>query len=447
MEAAPPEEAVRYLSELLQIQTTYPPGNELQAAEYLAAILRAEGFEPLVLESTPGRGQVVARLKGDGSQPPLLLFSHTDVVPAEPEKWTHPPFSGAIQDGYIWGRGALDMKSIVIMHLMVMLSLKRTGTPLARDIIFAATADEERAGFEGMGWLVDHHPDLIRAEYALSEFGGFPLNLGGRQVFLCQTGEKGYITLRMRARGRPGHGAIPHDNNAIACLAQCLALLEQAGLPGHVTPTARAFIETVATVLPGVAGSLQNLLEGSPPSLTELRRLLGSNDLAELLNAMLRNTASPTYLHSDSGAVNVVPSLAEAILDGRILPGFDRASLLAELHAVLGSLAEGVEYEPIYEGIPLEFSLDTLLMRTIRTTLRRYLPTAALAPYLLPGSTDAKHVARLGTICYGFAPIQLNPNEHFLRLVHGHDERIAITSLLWGTQLLTEIVTDFCRAG
>ncbi|HHH41942.1 MAG TPA: M20/M25/M40 family metallo-hydrolase, partial [Chloroflexi bacterium] len=213
------EEAVRHLQGLIRINTTNPPGNERVAADYLAELLSAEGYDPVVLESAPGRGNVVARYRGSGEAPPLLLLSHLDVVPVEPEHWDHAPFGGEVADGIVWGRGALDMKSIVVMQLMTMLLLKREEVPLKRDVIFAATADEEMGGRYGAGFLVDEHLDLIRAEHALSEFGGFPIDLGGRRIYLCQVAEKGICWVRMRARGRPGHGSTPHRDNAVVKLA------------------------------------------------------------------------------------------------------------------------------------------------------------------------------------------------------------------------------------
>src|SRR5579884_77362 len=200
-------EAVRYLQDLLRIDTTNPPGRETAAARYLAMVLRDEGYDPVVVESSPGRGSVVARYSGTGEKPPLLLYGHTDVVMVEPASWSWPPFSGELSDGCVWGRGALDMKGLVAQQLMVMLLLKRSGVRLRRDVIFAATADEETGGEAGIGYLVDHHPDLIRAEYALSEGGGTTMYVAGRAFYDIRTGEKGTCRFRLRTRGRPGHGS------------------------------------------------------------------------------------------------------------------------------------------------------------------------------------------------------------------------------------------------
>ena len=241
-------ETIRHLKALLRLDTTNPPGNEIIAAEYLAGVLRAEGFEPIVLESAPGRGNMIVRLKGSGEAPPLLLYSHTDVVPAEAVHWTHPPFAAEDADGYVYGRGAADMKDTVAEQLMVMLLLKRSGVPLRRDVIFAATADEEIGGQNGYGvsWLARHHLDLIRAEFGLSEIGGYNLNYAGKQVYLIQVAEKGVCWLKVRATGKPGHGSIPHDDNAVLHLARALNRLAGEGLPYHLTDPAAGFLDAVA---------------------------------------------------------------------------------------------------------------------------------------------------------------------------------------------------------
>jgi len=434
------EEAVRHLQSLLQIDTTNPPGNERAAAEFLADILTAEGFEVTILESAPGRGNLITRLKGDGSEPPLLLYSHTDVVPVEAERWRYPPFGGEIHDGYIYGRGAVDMKGIVAMQLMTMLLLKRTATPLRRDVIFAATADEEMAGVYGMGWLVDNHPELIRAEYALSEFGGFSVTLGTRRFYLCQTAEKGLCWLRLRAQGRPGHASVPHDRNAVVRLAEAVARLGRAKLPLHVTPTVREFVHGIAEAQEGEGREALLGLLDPQRSDAVLERVLSDSWLRYNFYAMLHNTATPTGLRAES-KTNVIPSTAEAIVDGRTLPGQTQESFLQEVRAVIG---DEVEVEVTLAARPLEFPTDTPLFRTMRRTLQQHDPDAVVVPMLLTGATDAKHVARLGTVCYGFSPMRLPPGEDFMARVHGHDERLAIETLAFGVRVLFDTVRAFC---
>ncbi len=433
------DEAVRHLQALLRIDTTNPPGNELAAAEYLAGVLRAEGYQPIVLAAEPGRGNLIARYAGDGSAAPLLLYSHTDVVPAEPGKWTHPPFAGDVADGSVWGRGALDMKAMVVMELMTMLLLKRSGEAARRDVIFAATADEEIDSDAGAGWLVTHHPDLVRAEYGLSEFGGYSLHIGGRRFYPIMTAEKGVCWMTIRVRGRPGHGSLPHAENAVLELARAIDRAAGRPLPLHVTPTAAEFIRRIAAVVdrPQAFG-LRALLN---PITHGLAARLSGDGLGESLRASLHNTVSPTQLAAGM-KVNVIPSEAEATLDGRLLPGFECDTFLAELRPRLGP---HVEIEVDHYSPPLEVPADTPLFRVIESSLRRHDPDGIAVPYLLSGATDAKLFSQLGMRCYGFSPLKLRPDEPFDHLIHAHDERVSVEALSFGVQVLYDTVRNFCQ--
>lgn len=435
------EEAVRHLQALLRINTTNPPGNERPAAEYLAEVLQSEGYEPVVLDSAPSRGNVVARFKGSGEVPPLLLLSHLDVVPAEPENWEHDPFGGEVVDGMVWGRGALDMKSIVVMQLMTMLLLKRSDVALKRDVIFAATADEEAGGIYGAGFLVDNHPELIRAEYALSEFGGFPVELGGKRIYLCQVAEKGICWMRLRARGTPGHGSMPHSDNAVVKLARAVEHLGRACLPLHRTEAVVAMVEGMARALGGVKGAALRLLLS--PTFGSLALSLFIRDLRmrDYFRALLHNTVSPTVLRA-GGKTNVIPSQAEAELDGRILPGQDLKSFKKELLKIIGP---DFELEPLVIAPPLETSYRTPLFEAFRRGLRGYDPDCAVVPMMMSGGTDAKHLARLKIPCYGFSPMRLPREMDFLGMIHGHNERIPIDALAFGVQSLYQVVLDFCK--
>ncbi len=434
------QEATRHLQALLRIDTTNPPGNELAAAEYLASVLRAEGYDPIVLEAVPGRGNLIARYPGDRSAAPLLLYSHTDVVPAEPDKWTHPPFGGEVADGSIWGRGALDMKAMVVMELMTMLLLRRSGDALHRDVIFAATADEEIDSDVGAGWLVSQHADLVRAEYGVSEFGGYSLHIGGQRFYPVMTAEKGVCWMRIRAHGPPGHGSVPQADNAVLTIARAVDRASSRPLPLHVTPTAGEFVRRVAAALdrPRAMG-LRALL--NPITHRTAAALVRGNGLGTSLLASLHNTVSPTQLTAGTKA-NVIPSVAEATLDGRLLPGFDCDTFLSELRPRLGPQ---IEIEVEHYSPPLEVSADTPLFRAIESSLERHDPGGIVVPYMLNGATDAKLFSQLGVHCYGFSPLKLRPEEPFNRLIHAHDERVSVEALGFGVQVLYETVRDFCR--
>jgi acetylornithine deacetylase/succinyl-diaminopimelate desuccinylase-like protein len=434
------DEAVEHLRALLRLDTTNPPGNERPAIDHIAAALRREGIEPRILEPAPGRANLVARLRGDGSAPPLLLTSHVDVVTAEPARWTHGPFSGDIADGWLFGRGAVDMKGMTAMELASFLALERSGAKLKRDVILLVLADEE-AGMEwGSKWVVDNEPDLIRAEYALNEVGGFSTTVGGKRLYLVGTGEKGVCWLRLRAKGEPGHGSMPHDRNAVLRLTRAVEALAAARLSSDVRPAARAFFDEVAKAL-GRPASL--VLAGLHSPLTReasLRALaLLDREQARIFRCMLYQTCTPTGLRAGKKE-NVIPSEAEAIVDGRFLPGTTREGFLREVRRAVGP---GIEVEELHGGDPTEVPLDAPLFATIAAKTARHDPDGRAIPWLNVGFTDATHLSRIGVKCYGFYPLRLPPDLKFATLFHGHDERVPLEGYRFGLGLFHDVVRSF----
>ncbi len=437
------DEAVSHLVSLLRIDTTNPPGNERPAADYVARVLEREHLSYTLIESDPGRANVVARLPGTGKKPPLLLNGHLDVVPVDRDKWTHDPFGGVEADGCIWGRGAIDMKNMVTMSLMALVLLKRAGVTLDRDVILAAVADEEAGSQKGAVFLVEQHPDLVRAEYVLNEVGGHTLHLGAGRFYPVQVAEKGICWFELVAEGQPGHGSMPHPHNAVVKLAHAIAALGDTRLPMHVTPVVRRFLETLAGGAPFPQSKLLPLVL-EPRLAGFLLDQMGKKnaDQAISIHAMLRNTVSPTIL-SAGHKVNVIPAEARAEIDGRVIPGQSVAQFLAEVQAVVGpDLRINVLHQ--HEGVT--FPSDTPLYRAIRAACERHDPGAVVVPYMIPGFTDSFAYARLGATCYGFSPTKLGPDVQFTRMFHGHDERIPRDGFTWGVRVLYELVRDFCRA-
>ncbi len=433
------EETITHLRALLRLDTRNPPGNEVRAAEYLRALFEAEGISGEIVGPSKDRGTFIARLKGDGSAPPLLLMSHTDVVAVEPEQWTHGPFSGDIAGGFIYGRGALDMKQMVTMEAMTMLLLHRAGVRLKRDVIYMAAADEECGGHEGAGWVVENRPELIRAEYALNEGGGSGFEIGGCRYYPVQTAEKGTVRFRIRTYGRPGHGSVPHDESAILKLSAIVAKLTPDLLPVHFTNTLRGYIAGIASAQPpDIAQALQAVLADETTADAEVDRLPVEDSLKQRIHAMLRNTVTPTVLKAGS-QINVIPSEAEALVDGRSLPGWTPTTFLEELRTAIGNEAEIAFLDP---STPLEADLQSPLFNIIKDVLKEHDPEATAVPFLLTGGTDAKHVTQLGTKVYGFVP-GLYVGEGEGRRVHGHDERVSVRSLQWGVRVLYEVVERF----
>ena len=434
-------EVTGYLQGLIRIDTSNPPGNETLAARYIEEILQKEGLQPTVVESEPGRGNVLARLAG-GDEETLMLLGHTDVVAVEPEHWTHPPFSGALIDGYVWGRGALDMKNMVAANLMVFLLLKREGVSLDRDIVFAATADEEAGkGNHGPGWILDHRPELWDAPLIITEGGGSDFSVGDQRFYTCQTGQKGLCRLRVIARGTPGHGSMPHGNNAILKLSKALAGLEGAVLPAHICGSVQKFVEGIAEQRPEAEAATWRQVLDEAHCDEALAALPIDEEWRRELGAVLRNTASVTMLQSGS-KINVIPGEATAWVDGRLAPGQTEESFVAELRAFIGEEVEIAidQYTP-----PLEADADTELFRVIQTVMGEREPGVPVLPYLMPAGTDAKHIMprRPETQIYGFMPYRQKPGEEEMKLIHGHDERTAVEELLFATKVLYEVVSRF----
>lgn len=424
------DEATGYLRELLRIDTTNPPGNERAAADYLAGVLTREGFTPRLFEPAPGRASVVARLAGSGERGPILLQGHTDVVPADPAEWSRPPFSGDLAGGCIWGRGALDMKGTVVMQLMALLLARRTGLQPRGDVIFAAVADEETGGFLGAGWLVDNEPDLVRAEVALGEVGGFTLFVGERRFYPIQVAEKVGHGLQITVRGASGHGSQPIRDGAMAKAGEILSRLTRERLPLHVTPVAEAFVRALAAAQPALLGLLDPARAGGV--------LAEMGPDARQFEAILHNTAVPTVLSGGSKS-NVIPGAVEITVDGRLLPGQTSEDFLREVRALVGEEAEiEVRHTPSHTEAPVgEFFAG------FQPIIEELDPGATVVPYLVSGVTDARHFARLGTPTYGFAPVKLTRDMPFWSLFHGADERIPVDGLLSGTRAIFRVLEQY----
>ena len=440
------EEVTALLSDLIKINTTNPPGNETQAAKYLAKTLENEGFQCEVLESSPGRGNIITRLKGTGEKPNLLLLSHLDVVAANPKEWSVDPFSGLVKDGFVWGRGAMDMKSMTAMEVMVMKLLKRNNVKLKGDIILAATADEERGGEAGAGWLIRNHPEKVRAEYVINEGGGQAVPVDGKNVFTIQTAEKGILWFKVKAKGRPGHGSVPGAaDNAILRMNRVVERLGNYRADMMLTPTVKWFLTVMAEENKEAKESLSLLLQ-NPAKGDEILDKLAQRDkaMAEELRAMLRMTIAPTIIH---GGVkeNIIPSECEAVFDCRILPGQTTAEALNCVKELLKDIGlDKLEFEIIQANEPSESSMDTPLYRLMVETIKEFEPNCAVAPILLTGGTDSRFFRRLGAACYGFQPVLSDlPYGEILRMVHGIDERISIKNLVFGTSVLYNVIEKF----
>ncbi len=455
-------ELVETLRELIRIRSINPipadaPDGELVAARRIAAMLQAAGLEPEMIEPVPGRGSVHVRLRGDGTGgEPLLLLSHLDVVPAPPERWSHDPFAGDLVDGYVYGRGAVDMKGMVAMELGVVrllaaearaagLDPARDPIPgLRRDVLFTCTADEEAGGLMGAGWIAQHRPSWLQAAGALNECGGVATTVAGRRLYPIQVAEKGFAAYRIAIRGTWGHGSMPRDDNAVVLAAAVIARLSVPG-PTRLTPVMRRFLELAAAELPPDTARILAGLASDDPLTAEAALTVACDPMyARAVRALLRDTISPDVVHAGI-KYNVIPGDAVIEVDCRVLPGTSEPAMRAELIERLGpELAEACQIELIIFGPPVEAPAHGPLFDLLVSTIREHDPEGIPLPVMAPFATDAKHTEILGVPTYGFSPLKLDPDERFLERFHGVDERVAVDALRWGLPVLYDVVRRFC---
>jgi acetylornithine deacetylase/succinyl-diaminopimelate desuccinylase-like protein len=455
-------ELVETLRELIRIPSINPPpadadDGELRVANWIAAFLTDAGLEPEVFEPVPGRGSVTARLRGDGTGgDPLLLLGHLDVVPAPPERWTHDPFGGDVADGYVWGRGAVDMKNLVAMELSVVRRLaaetRQAGRDpssdpvpgLTRDLLFASTADEEAGGLNGIAVLVQERPELLQAAGAINESGAVATTFGGRRFYPIGVAEKGYAVYRISVRGTWGHGSMPRDDNAAVLAAQIVARLNVQG-PPRLTATMAAFFRGAAESLDGEAARVLRALASEDPRLAEAALdALCEPMSARAIRALLRDTISPNIIHAGV-KYNVIPGEATVEIDCRVLPGTSEEAMHDAVLGRIGpELAAACDVDLVIFGPPVDAPASGPLYDILAGTVRDHDPEGIPLPFMVPFATDAKHTATLGIPTYGFSPLRLHPDERFLERFHGVDERVGIEALRWGLPVLYDVVRRFC---
>jgi len=430
-------DAVELLSQYLQIDTTNPPGNEKRGVAFFARIFEEEGIDYKTYEASPGRSSIKAVIPGTGEKGAIILLNHIDVVPAKADEWSVHPFGGEVKDGFIYGRGALDMKSLGIMELLAFLEVKRQGLTPCRDLIFLAVADEETGGAQGAQYLLDQYPDEFQADLVLNE-GGFGLNnvLANRPLFMIATAEKGVCQIRLTSTGPPGHGSTPHGDNALEKLVQGLNRVLSGDNPIIVTPQIAEYFKRLGTEWDFLKPYLK---DGKTATLIDALTGSGMINVPQM-SAMLRNTISLNILKSGDKA-NVIPSKAQAVLDIRLLPGTEPDAFIAEVKKRLAD--ESIRIEPLKKSSASKSPMDTDDFATIKSVHMAHYPNALTVASLLFGASDSRFFRSKGIPCYGICPMLVSLEE--FNRIHGIDERVSVDSMLEGIQVYTDMVKKLCR--
>jgi acetylornithine deacetylase/succinyl-diaminopimelate desuccinylase-like protein len=427
---------VAILQTLIRFDTTNPPGNEEIAIGWVKDLLAQEGIPAAILARHPERPNLIARLPGEGNAPPLMLYGHLDVVTTEGQKWEHPPFSGELMDGWVWGRGALDMKSGIAIFLAAFLRAHQENTPLPGDVLLVLLSDEEHGGDFGARYLVERHPGQFQGvRYAIGEFGGFSFEFAGQRFYPIMVAEKQICALRAVIRGSGGHGSLTVSFNPMMRLARFLTDLEKNQPPVHITQPLRLMITRASDELPSPLRTiLRSILN---PKLTR-RTIKQVGELGALLEPLVANTAQPTMVRGGD-MINVLPSEIQVGLDGRLLPGFEPQALLDELHQRAG---KDIEYF-VERFDPGPSEPDLGLFDTLARVLKQADQQGKSIPFLLPAVTDGRFFSRLGIQTYGYIPMKFPPGFAFPRLLHAANERIPAEVLHFGTRTIFRVIQEF----
>ena len=427
------------LGELIAVDTSDPPGNEMGAAQVLKALLDREGIKSKIYEPDSGRANLVARLPGSGKKKPLLLLGHIDVVPVQKERWTSEPFQLTERDGYLYGRGVIDDKGMVAAEAMTLVLLKRAGVKLDRDLIFLAECDEEAGGERGIAWMLKNHRDAIEAEYAINEGGRVMLEEGQVRWIGLQNAEKRPLNVKLVAHGSSGHASMPRADNPLVLLAQALVRLTSTDFPVQLTPETREFFPAVAALEPDreMAEAMRAVVD---PARAEAAGRTLARDL--MFGAMIRHTISPTLMNAGIKS-NVIPSTAEATLNVRMLPGTDPAAVADSIRARIADKRIEVTYPPPTRPESPSSAFSGPIVEATKKSAAKHFGKAPVVPLLSTGATDSAELRREGIPSYGLLIFPLDTGD--VGRMHADDERMPVGSLGVGLRFLYDTVREAGR--
>ncbi len=436
------DDGMKLFKQLLRIDTTNPPGNEIEATRQVTTWLEEVGVSSETLEAAPGRASMMACL-GEDTGDALVLSAHLDVVPADESFWTHPPFAAEEADGCIWGRGTIDMKNMAAYAVAIMRELARSGTPLKRALKLVLVADEEAGCEKGSLHVARNRPEWLTGAVALTEVGGFTMHVDGHRIYPIQTAEKGFVWLRLHIRGTPGHGSIPHGEGALEALADIVQQLADQPFPFHCTQPVQDFLDEVGAVLGFPKGPIFRFLGN--PTLHEFIRenVVRDHEKTRIFQALTRDTAAATMAEAGTKA-NVIPGTATLTVDCRILPGTDPQDFIAEFR---NRVHGDYDLEIIAQGPPVVMDHTHPVVGLLSQVLKDADPGCHPVPQMITGFTDARAFDEVGIPCFGFSPVWLPEEIPFASLFHAHDERIPIHGFQWGLATLMEVVRRICVEG
>jgi len=430
------KESVKLLQNLIRFNTTNPPGNEKDCIEYINKILIDAGFKTQILAKDPNRPNLITHLTGQGRTSPLLLYGHVDVVTTENQEWKYPPFEAKIAEGYLWGRGALDMKGEVAMMISALLRAKAENITPPGDIVMAIVSDEEQGGQYGTKYLVENHPGLFKGiKYAIGEFGGFTFYVGKKKFYPVMVSEKTPCNIKVTAGGTSGHGSLPIHGGAAAKTGDILNKLDKYSMPVHIIESVKLQLNTLASNLSFPSNLFIKLLK-IPVFTNKILKLLGSN--GNVFDPLLHNTVNVVSVHGGE-QIYGIPSKIEILLATTLLPGYNAENIIAELKKILG---DEFEYETVYFE-PVPYKLDMGLFETLKDILRKTDPEGIILPTLMSGPTDGRFLSKLGIQTYGFTPMKLSEEMNFSQLLHNADERIPVEAIEFGANNIYKLLQCF----
>ena len=429
-------DVVNILQKLIRFNTSNPPGNELECMHYIQGLLEEAGVKSRLLFKDKNRPNLYARIRGRGESAPLMLYGHLDVVGAHGLEWKSPPFEGRLSDGCVWGRGALDMKGAIAIMISAVLQCLKEKVSFPGDVILCFLSDEEAEGEYGAKYVTEQHPELFDGiQYAIGEFGGFPLYIGKKKIYLIQVAEKKICRLQLDFRGDEGHGSIVIPNNALQKAADFINRLNKKGLPLHISPVTRNMLKEIAESLSFPGNLIFYLLQNRFLTKHILKRL---KKLNYIFYPLLHNIANPSII-SGGDKINVIPGLVKIKMDGRVLPEIRNDDFMKEVRQLAGKEVELKVLQNEERKYPVNYNLFDRL----KSILLEMDPGASVVPFMLPGSTDGRFFSNLNIQTYGFIPVNMPKDLNFMKMIHGKDERIPVTCLHYGTKAIYRLLKQF----